>query len=32
MWVNGIYPYSFTVEDDKDVERIKWCYEKFDKR
>ena len=29
---NGIYPYSFTVEDDKDVERIKWCYEKFDKR
>ena len=28
---NGIYPYGFTVEDDKDVERIKWCYEKFDK-
>ena len=29
---NGIYPYGFTVEDVKDVERIKWCYERTNKR
>lgn len=29
---SGIYPYGFTIEEDKDIERIKWSYEKFDKR
>lgn len=29
---NGLFPYSFSVEDERGVERIKWCYERANKR
>lgn len=29
---NGLYPYDFIVKDSKDIEKIKWCYERFIKR
>ena len=29
---NGAYPYTFTVKTNKDIERIKWCYERIDKK